>query len=302
MKFILDYPQKKIIMVLRNSHFMRERTDCMYQFTEDCLTGIEVIDDEHRQLFTVINEISRVLTDESKAAQEIIQSAKLLLLTLREYAVTHFAHEEAYMQDIHDPELPRQRKEHAEFTEKVNSVELDGISAGDGVRILQEMMEYLSLWLYRHILASDTLIGKVKTVHGDPVMLSFSDQYCTGVDLIDQEHRHLFHILADLNELRGEEFLHDKYDAIVDVLEEMKDYTVKHFQDEERYMESIRYEGLEVQRTVHQSFIDKMEDINLEDVDENQQEYIDELIDFLANWLINHIMKMDQKIPVSENV
>ena len=47
-----------------------------------------------------------------------------------------------------------------------------------------------------------------------------------------------------------------------------------------------------------QSFIDKMDSINLDDMDENQQVYIDVLIDFLANWLINHIMKMDQKIPV----
>ena len=28
----------------------------MYQFTEDCLTGIEEIDNEHRKLFTLINE------------------------------------------------------------------------------------------------------------------------------------------------------------------------------------------------------------------------------------------------------
>ena len=108
----------------------------------------------------------------------------------------------------------------------------------------------------------------------------------------------LFEILADLNELNQKEYASDRYDAIVDVIEELKDYTVKHFQDEERYMQDIQYEGLAVQKNLHQSFIDKMDSINLDDMDENQQVYIDVLIDFLANWLINHIMKMDQKIPV----
>lgn len=270
----------------------------MYQFTDDCLTGIETIDNEHRQLFKTINEISGILTDETKSADEILQSAKDLMLTLKEYAVNHFTHEENYMREIHDPELLRQQREHAVFTEKVNSEDWERMDVSQGIRVLQDMMEYLSLWLYRHILSSDTLIGKMKAVHDNPVMLAFSDKYCTGIDLIDKEHMRLFEILADLNELNREEFLSDKYDAIVDVVEELKDYTVKHFQDEERYMESIQYEGLAVQRNLHQSFIDKMDNIDLSDVDENQQAYIDVLIDFLANWLINHIMKMDQRIPV----
>ena len=154
------------------------------------------------------------------------------------------------------------------------------------------------MWLYRHILSSDTLIGKIQVVHNNPVLLTFSDKYCTGVDFIDREHMRLFEILADLNELNQKEYASDRYDAIVDVIEELKDYTVKHFQDEERYMQDIQYEGLAVQKNLHQSFIDKMDSINLDDMDENQQVYIDVLIDFLANWLINHIMKMDQKIPV----
>jgi len=275
-----------------------ERKGKMYQFTDDCLTGIETIDNEHRQLFKTINEISGILTDETKSADEVLQSAKDLMLTLKEYAVNHFTHEENYMREIHDPELLRQQREHAVFTEKVNSEDWERMDVSQGIRVLQDMMEYLSLWLYRHILSSDTLIGKMKAVHDNPVMLAFSDKYCTGIDLIDKEHMRLFEILADLNELNREEFLSDKYDAIVDVVEELKDYTVKHFQDEERYMESIQYEGLAVQRNLHQSFIDKMDNIDLSDVDENQQAYIDVLIDFLANWLINHIMKMDQRIPV----
>jgi hemerythrin len=32
-------------------------------------------------------------------------------------------------------------------------------------------------------------------------------------------------------------------------------------------------------------------------MDDNQQEYLEELVEFLVEWLINHIQKMDKKIP-----
>lgn len=269
----------------------------MYQFTSDCLTGIGILDDEHRGLFATINEIFATINSKNTQKDEIIHTAEALVVSLKKYAATHFAHEEAYMRDNHDPELPLQKKEHAQFTEKVNSLNFDFPNEDEAIRVLQEMMEYLSRWLYRHIIGSDTLIGKIKPIHDNPVMLSFSEEYYTGIEMIDQQHRRLFQILTDLNELSQNEFLHDKYDAIADLLEELKDYTVKHFQDEERYMKSIQYEGLAAQEEVHQSFIDKIDNINLDETEDGQQEQLEELIDFLANWLIYHIMKMDRQIP-----
>ena len=273
----------------------------MYYFTDDCMTGINIVDNEHRQLFETINRISVVIADLNRPVEETMQSARKLMADLKDYAATHFAHEENYMREIHDPELLRQIKEHAEFTAKVNSVDLENINASKGARILHDMMEYLSLWLYRHILSSDTLIGKMKIVHNNPVLLKFTKEYYTGIDVIDKEHSRLFDILSDLNALNQKDYVYDKYDAIIDIVEELKDYTVKHFQDEERYMKSINYEGLAVQQSVHQSFVKKIEEINFEDMDKNQQEYINVLVDFLANWLINHIMKMDQRIKAGYN-
>ena len=65
-------------------------------------------------------------------------------------------------------------------------------------------------------------------------------------------------------------------------------------------MKEIGYEGLLQQQKMHQAFIDKIEVINLENLDDNQQECINELIDFCTSWLGNHIMKMDQKIPTEQ--
>ena len=33
----------------------------MYQFTEDCLIGVDQIDNEHRRLFELVNEVANLL-------------------------------------------------------------------------------------------------------------------------------------------------------------------------------------------------------------------------------------------------
>ena len=293
----------------------------MYQFTEDCMVGVKMIDDEHRYLFDTMNEIAEILKDTSKETHEIIEAARKLMETLEEYAQVHFADEEAYMKEIRDPELPRQKREHLGFIRKVKETDINSLEGENAIVVLQDLMEFLSRWLYRHILSSDTMIGKLEAIHENPVigkleaihenpvigkleaihenpvMLTFSDKYLTGIEQIDREHKQLFDILMELNTLNTDEFLVDKFDQIANVLEELKDYTVKHFEDEERYMREIGYAGLEAQQRVHQAFIDKIEGIDLDEVDDDQQGCIDELVDFLATWLINHILKMDHKIP-----
>ena len=45
-------------------------------------------------------------------------------------------------------------------------------------------------------------------------------------------------------------------------------------------------------------FVEKIENINLDEVDENQDEYLNGLLNFLLDWLVNHILKADKRIPV----
>ena len=64
-------------------------------------------------------------------------------------------------------------------------------------------------------------------------------------------------------------------------------------------MEGIHYEGLSAQKRAHEAFVDKLENINFDHVDENPQEYLQELLEFLLGWLINHILYTDKKIPLT---
>lgn len=259
----------------------------MYEFTEDCLVGVERIDEEHQKFFAMINEAQSRLTT---PGIDVSITARVIIRELREYAGTHFAHEEAYMKEIKDPELASQKLEHADFTARMNEISIAGMDDEAIRKNMNELLQYLSRWLFKHIIGSDTLIGRFESP------FAFTSKYHTGIEVVDEEHQRLFEIIADANRVIHAELLHDKYDEIMRILSELKDYTQEHFHDEEACMEEIGYPGLPEQKKAHEAFIERLAEIDLDSMDDNQQEYLEGLIDFLLNWLSVHILHMDKKI------
>ena len=269
----------------------------MFTFTNDCFIGVPEIDAEHEKLFALIADTDNALRQETGAVEKAI----LLIGELKQYAISHFAHEEAYMESISDPELARQKAEHAAFTNKVNSYSFQNITDESAKPVLMELLTYLSKWLMGHILGSDIMIGQFKpsthAVSGKPDVPLFTDEFLTGITLIDDEHKKLFEIIANVHKAIEAEHVHDKFDSILDILGELREYTQVHFSNEEEYMRSIQYKGLATQELLHQQFIDKLNGLDLNDVDDNQESYLYDFLQFLQNWLVSHILKVDKLIP-----
>lgn len=265
----------------------------IYRFTSDCMIGINEIDEEHRGLFQLLNEATELL-ELSGFSRDAL---KTLLQELQKYARTHFAHEEAYMEKIGDWELQRQKEEHEAFTQTINEFDIDDLSDNECEAATGELLRFMAKWLYRHILGSDILIGSFTERSAPADAFAFTEQYMTGIELIDIEHRKLFKIIREINDVIHAEYLHDKYDQIIYILRELKEYTEMHFADEERYMESIQYEGLAHQQIAHEAFVKRLQELDLEQIDENQTDCLEDLIQFLLTWLSNHILRMDKLIP-----
>lgn len=271
----------------------------VFEFTQDCITGIDTIDEEHRNLFALLSKAYNLASTEYHS--DYYQELKNMLEELDEYAETHFTHEEEYMTQIRDPELIRQRAQHTFFRDKIREYEFVNIDhEEEQQRVLTELVRFLAKWLYRHILSSDILIGKLPPLEEWMVRenpCEFTDDYLTGIALVDAEHKELFRIVDKANQLVKSFDSLSGYDNIMLILNELKEYTKEHFADEQEYMEAIHYEGLSAQKRAHEAFIDKLENIDLNQIDQNPQEYLQELLEFLLGWLINHILYTDKKIP-----
>lgn len=127
-------------------------------------------------------------------------------------------------------------------------------------------------------------------------MYEMKEEYFTGIEQIDNEHTKLFEIAEKVYQLLNDDLIPDKYDHIREVLIELKDYTVMHFEHEEEYMKSIQYKRMFMQKVEHDAFRNKIEEIEFDKLDENQDETIKEILEFLTDWLVNHILENDKLI------
>ena len=130
-------------------------------------------------------------------------------------------------------------------------------------------------------------------------MLQWKEEYEVGVAEIDEQHQKLIDIANRVYELMRNELALDKYDQIVEILQELKEYTVYHFHFEEGLMQKAKYKKRFSHKIMHQNFLAQVEAVDLSAVDENQEAYLIQIMDFIANWLIEHIVGEDKKVGQS---
>lgn len=114
----------------------------------------------------------------------------------------------------------------------------------------------------------------------------------TGIDEIDQDHRHLVMLLN-----RAYEDVIDKGSLASTgaILEELYDYATYHFHREEGKMAAMEYPQAAEHLAEHRRFIKR--------VTEMHKDYLGgrgtvalEMVTFLRNWLVNHISQVDAKV------
>lgn len=127
-------------------------------------------------------------------------------------------------------------------------------------------------------------------------MYEMKEEYLTGIPFIDEEHTKLFEIADEAYELLTNQFIPDKYDYILEVVNQLRDYAHYHFEHEEEYMESIDYKRIFSQKVSHRDFIEKLDSYDATKIDENQKDTMLELVQFLNDWLVLHIQKSDTLI------
>ncbi len=127
-------------------------------------------------------------------------------------------------------------------------------------------------------------------------MYEMRPEYYTGLATIDEQHTELFRIADEAYVVLKDEFISDKFDNIVEIIGKLKEYAIKHFSDEEAYMQSIRYKKFLSHKIEHDDFIEKLEALDFDQMDKNQAETLLDLLEFLSDWLVHHILEKDKLI------
>jgi hemerythrin len=119
-----------------------------FRWTESYRVNIAVLDQQHQQLFDTVNELDQALRNgEGNSAVEPV------LDKLVEYALVHFAAEEALMQQHDFPGLPTHRTQHELFRHKVAEYLEGHKAAKPGVPV--SLLFFMQDWLKQHVLKTD---------------------------------------------------------------------------------------------------------------------------------------------------
>lgn len=124
----------------------------------------------------------------------------------------------------------------------------------------------------------------------------WQDKFKIGVDIIDKEHQRLFKIINKLFAFRDEE--KSSQWACQEGIKFFKGHAMQHFSDEEKYMASIQYEGIEQHKYIHNSFRDNTLPALEKELEQTgySAESMDHFLGVCAGWLIGHTVIEDLSI------
>lgn len=125
-------------------------------------------------------------------------------------------------------------------------------------------------------------------------LFEWTPAIAVGINTIDEQHKKLISLINDVsNAMKARKAA----EVIGNVLVELSDYTVYHFGNEERAFEKYNYSDKAAHMAAHKVYVDKINEL----VERNKKGELGlsiSVLDFLMDWITNHIMKTDmQYVP-----
>lgn len=121
--------------------------------------------------------------------------------------------------------------------------------------------------------------------------VEWKDEYSVGIKSIDDQHKKLLALINALqtavNHSTGEQFEREALDELVD-------YTHTHFAYEEGLMEDNGYPDFDAHKAQHKNMVDEVERV-LAEYQRDKDTAMTNAIEYLKNWLINHINGTDKQ-------
>ena len=134
-------------------------TDKLIIWSEKLSVGIPSIDQQHKTLVDMINELNSAMIN--KKSRSVMLN---IVDGLKQYVVTHFSAEEKLFDQFRYPETQPHKVIHQKFVEKVS--EFEEALKSDQATVSIDVMNFLKDWLVEHIMGTDKQYGPFLKKHG----------------------------------------------------------------------------------------------------------------------------------------
>lgn len=126
-------------------------------------------------------------------------------------------------------------------------------------------------------------------------MIVFDKNLETGNELIDTQHQEL---ISRVNKLTSSLETGREKNVAVQTLDFLMDYTVFHFEAEEKLQEEAGYPELAAHKELHASFVKAVDELKemLEEEEGPSDAFVEAVNKNVVDWLTNHIQICDKKV------
>jgi hemerythrin len=121
-------------------------------------------------------------------------------------------------------------------------------------------------------------------------MIVWNDSLSLNIAEVDAQHQNLVNFINSLWQALLER---RDQEVVAKLMDDLADYTVSHFGDEETFMRNMGYPNLAAHCEAHRSFVERVQQA-VEDHEQGLAVGM-ELLRFLNDWLIHHIQVIDRQ-------
>ena len=125
-------------------------------------------------------------------------------------------------------------------------------------------------------------------------LLTWSNDYLIGDEMIDAEHKELFRIINTFHDRWQARRESEDRAAIAEVLNRLVKYAEAHFQHEEEIMRGADFPLIAEHRSIHEGLFERIFQIHREYA-EHDLRLEQHTLNFVRNWLLNHIVREDYR-------
>lgn len=123
------------------------------------------------------------------------------------------------------------------------------------------------------------------------VLISWDESLSVNVQEIDNQHQKIVKMINKLHDAMRQG---KGKDVLGKIINNLVKYTQIHFQTEEKYFAKFDYPNAETHKKEHQNFVKKVIEFR-EDFESGRLGLTIQVMNFLRDWLTNHIQGSDKK-------
>ena len=127
----------------------------MIKFTKDMEIGISIIDEQHKELVDLINNITS-MGIKSTSKEEVEKTLDFL----GQYVVKHFNDEETLQRQYSYPDYERHKNIHKDFITDFVKFKEEFHAQGTSIKFAMTLNNFIVAWIVKHIKNADAAFGK----------------------------------------------------------------------------------------------------------------------------------------------